>query len=149
MRLHALAAVSRLADFICDKSVRSSIEGEARLTYEQYMEWSNLCRLVVDYDKPLYLSRQAVIKERITLEQHLMWNIGRAYCPLAVISAVGTRGVVTKIEWNRFAQTPDILRENPLENEYDIEDSWVTIQWNNGADSYDSVDNMRHIILDE
>lgn len=82
-------------------------------------------------------------ENHLNLMQYLNRHLGEPIGKLAVISAVGTPGFVQKVEWNHFPSTCELLHE------IDIEKSWVTILWENGKDSVDSVDNMIHIGVKE
>jgi len=82
----------------------------------------------------------------MNLERYLNQYLGQPIGKLAVTSAIGTPGFVQKVEWNNFPSS------SHLSHEIDIENSWVTIWWDNGnrdGDTVDTVDNMTHVTVKE
>lgn len=76
-----------------------------------------------------------------SLEEYLLNHLGQDIPKLAVISAVGTPGIVENVTWNIFP------RHETLDQEYNIEECLVTIRWENGEKDITSVDCLSHVMM--
>jgi len=73
----------------------------------------------------------------VTLEQYLIKHIGEDIPQIEVLSAnKQVTGIVKSVVWNRFPN-----------KDFDIERSWVTIEWENGDESWNSVDFMDKVTV--
>lgn len=73
----------------------------------------------------------------MTLEQYLMKRLGNEIPRIEVLSAnKQVKGIVESVVWNRLPN-----------KDFDIERSWVTIKWENGNETHNSVDFMDKVTV--
>jgi len=78
-----------------------------------------------------------------SVEEYLLNHLGQEIPKIAVISAVGTPGIVENVTWNIFP------RHGTLDQEYNLEESLVKIRWENGQEDITSVDDLSHVMMAE
>lgn len=92
----------------------------------------------------MFFGRLALAKYGVlmNLTQYLLERKGQPIDPVRVIAAHGRfEGTVEKVVWNNFPE------HSKIPDEIDIERSWVTIRWDNGSESYNSVDFMQNVMV--
>jgi len=75
----------------------------------------------------------------MNLLDYLMQHLGQPIPKLRVISALGNLGTVEVVTWKKFPEN------SSLRDEIDEENSWVSIKWDNGNYTDQSIDLLSQV----
>ena len=82
-----------------------------------------------------------VYEVSVSLTEYLLKHIGEEIPRLRVLSALKTPGTVEVVTWNRFPEN------SSFRGMIDEENSWVSIKWDNGNYSDNTVEMLTQIVV--